>query len=149
MPLTRDLKCRMITASAGGVSTIAKEAFMEQNLAQLITLLPQLRAGEIAAIEFGHSNDPMGFMSHHRVMRINTPAGSKFAVKEVARGMLGSGNYLGDCDDEAIIKKCTTMLERYYRPSANPVIRAYMESHGKVRQAPEYFAIAHMADHAA
>lgn len=116
---------------------------MEQAQAKLAELLPLLRSGDIEAIEFGRPETPLSFMSHHRIMHIQTLDGVQFVIKLIHAGMLGSGIYLGDLDDSAIIQSAMKLVERYMRPSPNPAIRAYMEKRNKDRRQPEYFAIAH------
>ena len=88
-----------------------------QDLNTLRPLLAQLRANEISAIEFGDPDAPKGFMSHHRIRIIATPAGSQVCFKHLSRGMEGSGDYIGDPTDREIEIKAQAYLERYFAPT--------------------------------
>lgn len=79
-------------------------------------LLKELRAETIVAIEFGDVRAPLGFMSHHRIMNIATPAGMQICFKRISRGMTGSGDYMGWPDDRTIEIKAQSMLEKHYAP---------------------------------
>jgi hypothetical protein len=85
-----------------------------QDLNTLRPLIAQLRAGEISAIEFGDPEVPKGFMSHHRIRIIATPAGSQVCFKYISRGMEGSGDYMGDATDREIEIRAQSYLERYF-----------------------------------
>lgn len=90
---------------------------IQQDLDALRPLIAQLRAGEIDAIEFGDPNSPKGFMSHHRIRLIATPAGSQLCFKTISRMMEGSGDYIGMATDREIEIKAQSYLERYFAPS--------------------------------
>lgn len=89
---------------------------IERHMNTLRELLKELRAGTITAIEFGEAERPLGFMSHHRIMNIPTPGGTQICFKRISRGMIGSGDYLGQPDDRTIEIKAQSMLEKYYAP---------------------------------
>jgi hypothetical protein len=90
---------------------------IQKDLDVLRPLIAQLRAGEIDAIEFGDPDTPKGFMSHHRIRIISTPAGDQVCFKHVSRGMEGSGDYIGNSTDREIEIKAQSYLERYFAPS--------------------------------
>ena len=91
---------------------------IQQDLDALCPLIAQLRAGEIDAIEFGAPELPGGFMSHHRIRLIPTPAGKQICFKLiVSGGMEGSGDYMGNPSDREIEIKAQSHLERYFAPS--------------------------------
>lgn len=90
---------------------------IQKDLDALRPLIAQLRTGEIGAIEFGDPDVPKGFMSHHRIRIIATPAGSQVCFKHVSRGMEGSGDYMGNPTDREIEIKAQSYLERYFAPS--------------------------------
>lgn len=104
-------------------------------------LLPKLRSREIHAIEFGEPDDPMGFLSHHRIEIINTPAGPKFCFREVFRGMFGSGDYMDNATDRDIEIKAQNHLHRYYAPS--PFKEMLKKRSGSYENTCTYFAILH------
>lgn len=109
----------------------------------LPSLLAQLRAGTIDSIEFGHPDVPLGFMSHHRIVLIPTNGGAQIAFKKVHGGMLGSGIYLGNCDDQQVIAHSEKLISDYMRPSPNPAVRKFMESRKKDSPDAVYFAVPH------
>lgn len=113
--------------------------------APLIALLSQLRAGTIDSIEFGHPDVPMGYMSHHRIVRTPTNGGVQIAFKKVHGGMLGSGIYLGDCDDAQVLAYSEKLISDYMRPSPNPAVQKFMESRKRTSAECIYFAIPHAA----
>ncbi|WP_407306674.1 hypothetical protein [Acinetobacter sp.] len=90
---------------------------IQKDMNTLRPLLAQLRAGEIQAIEFGNPNSPGGFMSHHRIKVISTPAGSQICFKLLSRGMEGSGDYMGNADDREIEIKAQSHLDHYFQPT--------------------------------
>lgn len=90
---------------------------LKEDLNKLRELLPQLRSGNIHAIEFGDPDVPMGFMSHHRIKLIATPGGTQFCFKLISRCMEGSGDYIGNPTDREIEIRAQTYLERYFKPT--------------------------------
>lgn len=114
-----------------------------EHINALRALLPALHAGEIGAIEFGEEGFPLGFMSHHRIQYIETPAGTQLTFKPVHRGQLGSGHYLGNPDEREIEIHAQSYLDVYLSPSP---LRQQLEklraSSGQPKRAElKYFAV--------
>lgn len=93
---------------------------IQKDLDTLRPLIAQLRIGEISAIEFGDPRSPKGFMSHHRIRIIATPAGSQVCFKHISRCMEGSGDYIGNPTDREIEIRAQSYLERYFAPPPFP-----------------------------
>ena len=120
-----------------------KEMGVAEHMDQLRELLPKLRAGEISAIEFGDPQSPMGFMSHHRILFLSTGGGFQPCIKEIHRGMLGSGDYLGNADDTEILIRAQVYLTRYLRPTSlrEKLEEARAKNPDRVRPVTQYFTV--------
>lgn len=92
----------------------------------LDALLDQLQAEKIEFIEYGDPNMPGMSLSNLRIRFIPTLGGMQFAIKELHRGMEGSGIYYQPQEREQLKAMLTTMLERYHTP--NPAIRELLKS---------------------
>lgn len=120
---------------------------IHKHIEKLRTLLPLLRSGEIAAIEFGNRR-PLDFMSHHRIQYIAThgPHLKQLCFKLISRRRLGSGNYMGDPDDRTIEIEAQRLLDHYYRPTPfGEKLKAMRAERNEVdeRLQLEYFAVQH------
>jgi hypothetical protein len=111
-------------------------------LNELRTLLPDLRAGKITAIEFGDGT-AMGFMSHHRIQFIHTAGGEQLCFRPVARMMFGSGYYMGQPDDRTIEIEAQRRIQEYTKET--PISKKLKELRAQNPQLHErelkYFAI--------
>lgn len=68
------------------------------------------------AIEYGDPKNPLGFLSLLRIRYMMTPAGMQYAIKEIHRGMEGSGEYYPSTHSEELMFEIRRRIEFFERP---------------------------------
>lgn len=94
--------------------------------------LETLRDNKIQAIEFGvaKTEDKLyPYFTFLRILRIYTPAGPQFALKELHNGVEGSGTYYSLDDIEPLKADIWKRVARIETPitSSKPRMRAFLE----------------------
>lgn len=107
---------------------------------QLDALLNKLQAQQIDSIEYGEPGQPAGYFSYIRIRWI----GGQYCIKEIHRGMEGSGDYCGNVN-EYLKLKLVQKLTHYHRETW---VRPLLEAHVGLKRPTELSFFANEREHA-
>ena len=107
---------------------------------KLAELLPRLKAGEFAAIEYGDALEPCGgYMSSFRIRYIATLGGDQFTVKAVSNHQEGSGFY--SPDEAEIVRLAMDSVLHYHRDTPFKTRLAEMRNRNRGERELSFFQV--------